>query len=213
MLIINASEKRCHNQVAHRDEGRNPAGPFVGHSILVFHQRGGILHEGEHGRIEHQTQQSNQPKAAVAHNGLEIGNVERIVFALLCSDLSVELRVHHTEHNISQEAHHQQNQGKEQRCRHAEVLNDERADNHGQSRSQTSHSHLRTHGQSHFITLEPLGNHFGYSDATVLSADSKNSIAQTGYENLCANAENRTGIGSRRNVFHCIVFDECTHNH
>ena len=127
----------------------------------------GILLEREDGAVIQYAEQGDQPEAEARQDFADVGNLERVVFLFGFTSLTVEFLVHEEvddEHDQGDaEEHHAESNGTAHIDGAAETGEIGR-ENHAGGHTETGKSHLRTHGQGGFTTLEPFHNTTAYSD-------------------------------------------------
>ena len=73
-------------------------------------------------------------------------------------------------------------------------------------RTDTSQGNLHTHGCSHFLTTEPLGNHLGYSNTRYFGTHTKDRITSRSHHHTRTETEYLSRIfcqGSQTIIFEC----------
>ena len=184
-------------------------------AILVNHQLGGELQEGEYTRVEEHAQNCNQPETFVAENELQVAEMEALLLfdcALVGRGRSVELAVHHAIYQVGEETNAQQRSTQQHGSSHrVHTFGQGEAASQCRSGTNTRHSHLQAHSQSQLVTSKPFCNNFGYGDAGNLGTHTEHCEAQRCEQHLCGHTEELC-IGCEV-AFQCIPFDDGTQQH
>ena len=133
----------------------------------------GIFLEGEDGAIVEHAQQGNEPETKAGENLANIFHLEGVVFLLSLTGLAVELLVHEEvgdEHDEGDAEQHDSELNSVVDMHLAAQLGEVGRENHAGGYTQTGKSHLGTHSQSGFTTLEPFDDTAAHRDTSHLAA-------------------------------------------
>ena len=101
--VVECAEEGREEDGAEGQHGGDEPGQAFGHGILVDHQLGGKLDEGEHAGVEHETEQRDEPEALAGEDDAEVFQLEALFFFAadgLYGSGGVFFLVHDAEHEV-----------------------------------------------------------------------------------------------------------------
>ena len=162
--------------------------------VLLNHEVGCVLQEGEYRRVEEHAEHSDIPEPQVFEDQLDVGDTERVLFLLLFARQAClgnfKLLVHEAVNDEADQPDAEHDQGHENRGRNVlEGGGDGRTDHQGEGGADSGRGQLHSHGQSHLLPLEPPDDGLGNRDPRHLHTDSENCIADGGQHHLSLPSE------------------------
>lgn len=198
--VVDRTEERREQNRAEGQDRRNVACDRGRDVVFVDHDLGGELQEGEDARVEHQTQQGDQPEALAGNDLTQIGEFETLLGLVLCGgDRGVEPPVHHAVRHVGQQPDAERQRAEEHGvadAAHRAGDRQTRAERGG--RADARHGHLQTERQRQFVAREPLDDHLRDGDAADLGPHAEGGEAQTGHPDLRLESPQFAARGEQR---------------
>ena len=209
---------------AHREPAENVGCGLGRYAEVALQHVGGEALEGEDGRIVEHAEERDDPEHLAAQDVLQVADLELLLAAASApaveTQLFVQFAVHEGEDHERQQADQQQHGAECHRSydRCGSHVGEPRRNGEDGENADAGNGHLKSHGQSHLLAFEPLGDRLRNGDAGHLHTASEYHEPErcefgTGRERYPPAIEPSLGASADEGVAHAVIFDAGADKH